>query len=129
MWIASKHGFYSIVLKEGGLHVRARKRGDMVNLCAAARIPFNKIIPTPYGDYTHRLILRSARDRRELWSAVWKALAESIDYPNFKAQINSTPHQRRKLPIYANFWAEMASMAFQGRPKKAKKDVGYVKQK
>lgn len=106
MWIASKHGFYSIVLKEGGLHVRARKRGDLVNLCAVAHITSNQIIATPDGDYAYRLIFKRPRHAKEI-ERIWMALADSVSYPNFKAIISATPHQREKLPAYADFWATM----------------------
>ena len=32
MWIASKYGFYSIIRKDDGFHVRGRLKGDLKNL-------------------------------------------------------------------------------------------------
>ena len=120
MWIASKHGFYSIVLKDDGLHVRARNRGDLVNLCAAARFPFNQIMATPCGDYTYRLILKRPRHAKEI-ERMWAALANSIDYPNFKEAVGQRADQRGRLQVYAEFWATMAFDAFAEPNKRTKR--------
>ena len=101
MWIASKLGFYSIVQKGGTFHVRARARKDLLNLVAATSSDLGpgQISESPEADYRWRIVL-PAEDMKP----VWDALAASVDYPNFKSQIASTPDQRDKLPIYHEIW-------------------------
>ena len=40
MWIASKYGFFSIVKKKEGFHVRGRSLKDLKNLKKAASIDY-----------------------------------------------------------------------------------------
>lgn len=101
MWIASKHGFYSIVRKNDLFHVRARARKDLLKLTAATdgALDAGMISESPHADYRWRLVLSAAE-----MEFVWAALAESVDYPNFNSQIAATPGQRDKLPIYHEVW-------------------------
>lgn len=101
MWIASKHGFYSIVQKGGSFHVRARARKDLLNLMGATHGELGPglISESPHADYRWRVVLPAGD-----MEPVWAALAESVDYPNFKSEIAADPDQRDKLPIYHEIW-------------------------
>ena len=120
MWLMTRHGFYSIVQKDDGIHIRAREREDLERLIAAlkarntmatgddyqillidARLQEPQILETPTNDYRWRVIIQPGT-----LGQVMAILGESIDYPNFKAQINSDPTQRRK-PYHA-VWEVMA---------------------
>lgn len=102
MWIASKLGFYSIVRKEGGIHIRARVKRDLENLVAAAKLQRVEILEWKHADYRWRIRVNAAQ-----LTDVYLALMESVDYPNFKSEIAATPDQRAKLGAYHTFWGEM----------------------
>lgn len=102
MWIASKHGFFSIVRKEDVFHVRARGKGDLDNLRNAAGLAEQVQESYPGSDYPWRLIVGS-----ESLGKVFEALEATIDYGNFKGMIGATPDQRDKLDAYHRIWAEM----------------------
>ena len=91
MWLVTKLGFYSIVQKEDGFHVRAREKHDLENLVKAAGLTDAKIIETPSADYACRIIASKA----EVLQAM-AALGEGIDYDNFKNKIHATPDQAHK---------------------------------
>lgn len=120
MWLMTKHGFYSIVQKPDGIHIRAREREDLERLKNAwdrecvnpshvfymnrhnmlpGDIP--QILETPLNDYRWRVIIQSSA-----LGQVMTLLGESITYPNFKAQIDSDPAQRRKP--YHKVWSLLA---------------------
>jgi hypothetical protein len=106
MWIASKFGWFSIVQKTDGWHVRARVRGDLENLIRAADICKRWIIiETPHADYRYRFVVGKVGIRR-----VFDALCRSVDYPNFKSQISATDDQRDKLYEYGQIWKMMAQL-------------------
>ena len=83
MWLFTKYGFFSAVLKLDGsglLKVRARARGDLVNLLAffpAQDQP--EILISPDRDYPYRVITDQTT-----WADVVHALAMDLDYNNFK---------------------------------------------
>jgi hypothetical protein len=105
MWLATKHGFFSIVQKNRGeFHVRARVHEDLVALRLAARVKV-EIEIYPSADYRYRLIV----NHRQL-AHIFAALENSIDYPNFKSEIAATPGQREKLPAYHEIWHTMAGL-------------------
>ncbi|MFO1461230.1 MAG: hypothetical protein U1G08_17740 [Verrucomicrobiota bacterium] len=99
MWIASSIGFFSIVTKDGNLHVRARARRDLINLLAIPGIPQAKIETWPAADYRWRIRLDPGAA-----GAVLGALAGTVDYPNFKSEVARRPDQRAKLPAYHRLW-------------------------
>lgn len=112
MWLMTKHGFYSIVQKPDGIHIRAREREDLERLrdLLDAELPGQvwgggprvlDIVETPGHDYRFRFITN--RDRFE---QVMVCLSQTCNYPNFKAQIDSDPSQRRK-PYHA-VWSLLA---------------------
>lgn len=121
MWLMTKHGFYSIVQKADGYHIRAREREDLLLLldglaCEAVDVVEDGkvigiregrhdrefgIIETPDHDYRYRIIVGRARLEQVM---AW--LARTCDYPNFKAQIDSDPAQKRKP--YHEIWGILA---------------------
>ena len=100
MWVFSQEGFYSIVRKGEGFHVRARRRQDLVNVGLTATKSFAG------SDYPWRAILAS---REELMSLM-NTLGESVDYPNFKGRISARPDQCDRAGAYHKIWAKMAEM-------------------
>lgn len=105
MWIASKLGFYSIVQKTAGeWHVRARLRADLVNLVETVyREPAaaaESIEEWPAADYRWRLIVTDAAEL----AGIFAALGDTVDYPNFKAEVARRPDQTDKLPAYHALW-------------------------
>lgn len=112
MWIASTAGFFSIVRKidhargdsRRPYQIRARDRRDLVALqklvSEIRRVP---ILETPEADYRWRLIVS---DSQIGW--VFARLAETIEYPNFKATIQNTPVQSEKIGLYNQVWDIMA---------------------
>jgi hypothetical protein len=105
MWLATKHGFYSIVQKAPGeFHVRARVRKDLENLLTLVDRAL-EIQDWPSADYRYRIIV-AQRDLSEIMAV----LALSLDYPNFKNQIARLPDQRIKLDAFHEIWAILANM-------------------
>lgn len=100
MWLATKHGFFSIVQKSPGeYHVRARIRGDLENLIGLVNMD-PQIHCWPGADYRYRMIVGES----EL-SRIMANLALSLDYPNFKSQIARTPDQQAKLESFHQIWS------------------------
>lgn len=114
MWIASKLGFYSIVQKTAGeWHVRARLRADLVNLVAVVYTDPATVDASieewPDADYRWRLIVRDGAEM----AAIFGALLNSVDYPNFKAEVARQPDQAAKLPAYHALWAGLHTLQHQ----------------
>ena len=104
MWIASKFGFFSIVCKgEDQFHVRARVRTDLENLLVAVDLD-EKIHESDLSDYKYRLVVGHDAVRK-----ITSALAETLDYPNFKNKIAETSSQVTKLDAYHEIWEVMYS--------------------
>jgi hypothetical protein len=102
MWIASKFGFFSIVRKgEDQFHVRARVRTDLENLLVAADLD-EKIHESDLSDYKYRLVVGHDAVRK-----IQLSMSETLDYPNFKNQIEVTPSQEHKLGAYHQIWEIM----------------------
>ena len=102
MWLMTKHGFYSIVRKKAGeYHVRSRERRDLDNLVKGVPLPDAKVVETPDADYACRII---ADEKMVL--AVLDFLGRTLDYANFKAEVDATPDQRHKP--YHEVWGVMA---------------------
>jgi hypothetical protein len=101
MWLATKHGFFSIVRKGDAFHVRARIRKDLLSLVEATGGSFGaeRISESPSADYRWRIVA-SAQEMQVMWAA----LSSSVDYPNFKSEIAAEPGQRDKLSIYHEIW-------------------------
>jgi len=102
MWIATQHGFYSIVQKPAGhFHVRTRCETDLANLISLTGIEA-LMQHTTGGDYAWRIVVG-----QEEVNSIMAAFAASIDYPNFKDRIHDTPDQRDKLPAYSHLWSHL----------------------
>jgi hypothetical protein len=105
MWLATKHGFYSIVEKAPtNFHIRARVRQDLENLRNLIGGDW-EILEWPLADYRYRVIV----DRKG-FVEVMGALALSLDYPNFKSEIAATPDQRAKLHAFHQVWALLSDL-------------------
>ncbi|MDG1302341.1 MAG: hypothetical protein P8R37_12230 [Opitutae bacterium] len=103
MWLATKHGFYSIIQKEQGVYyVRARVRQDLENLLEASGLT-SEVLAWPTADYRYRIIIGS----EELLRVV-VALTATLDYSNFKGCVAQQPDQRDKLGAYHEIWATMS---------------------
>jgi hypothetical protein len=102
MWLATQHGFYSIVQKPPGqFHVRARVKQDLDNLIALAGMD-TKLYHTPDGDYAWRIVVGQSEVDQ-----IMAVLSRSIEYSNFKSRIHELEGQRDKLPAYSNLWGKM----------------------
>lgn len=100
MWIASKHGFISIVAHRENpeLYIfRAREKDDLSSLFDAHRIQ-----ATPEADYAYRVFVPQTQAL-----AVMEALMKGVDYPNFKSSIAQNPSQNHKLDAYHKIWGIM----------------------
>jgi hypothetical protein len=106
MWIASKFGWFSIVRKDDGFHVRARVREDLRALMEACGLSGEVELREWDGsDYRYRIIIdKVALDR------VMATLADELDYPNFKGVIGGLPGQRDKLHAYHAIWETMSKL-------------------
>src|SRR5882762_95483 len=97
MWIFSQDGFYSIVQKGEGFHVRTRLKQDLVNVGLVATKSYAG------SDYPWRAILANQVELQKLMGK----LGSSIDYPNFKAHVSERPDQKHRVPAYHQIWAIM----------------------
>ena len=105
MWLATKHGFFSIVQKSPGeYHVRARIRGDLENLIVLVNMDL-QIHCWPSADYRYRIIVGDSE-----FSLIMANLALSLDYHNFKTKIAHTPDQQAKLESFHEIWAIIARL-------------------
>lgn len=107
MWIASKHGWFSIVRKGQSYHVRARQRRDLMALSEACWWPgisAGEGPPVrrsyPGSDYPWRMIINAPELR-----LIMGVLAAGVDYENFKGMIHDRPSQAAKASGYGRMWA------------------------
>jgi len=105
MWLATQHGFYSIVQKDADLYfVRARIRQDLENLLEI--LDFDaEILVWPTADYRYRIQVDF-----EGFLEIMVQLAGQLDYPNFKGRIYECEDQSSKLGPYHRIWELMADM-------------------
>lgn len=118
MWLFTKYGFFSIVKKTDGFHIRARKRGDLEALREEFRQDRDFVLPpiaeTKGNDYAYRIVISS----ETLLPLIFNNLARSIDYSNFKGKISATPDQRDKLSPLHQIWEIMSEyQTYQERDK------------
>ena len=103
MWLATKHGFYSIIQKEQGVYyVRSRIRKDLENLLQACGLD-HEVNSWPTADYRYRIIVGP----EDLLKVV-VALTATLDYSNFKGCVAQQDDQRDKLGAYHEIWSVMA---------------------
>lgn len=113
MWIASKFGFFSIVKKDGGWHIRARNVEDLKLLQDQLSLP--AITHTPEADYCARIFVADDNSGKDTMAALMAVFGESIDYPNFKNAIAESPIQRDKLHSYHAVWSVMYDYQIRSR--------------
>lgn len=107
MWMFTKYGFFSIVLDSQNLSLAAI-RGRAVKDLEALKKAFPALLQdaeiklTPERDYYCRLTI----DRTQL-PELYAAMAEAIDYPDFKTELKRTHAQDDKLPLLNNLWGTM----------------------
>lgn len=105
MWLITTQGFYSAVAHHDDpsrLVVRARAREDLEAL--SAQIPGLEIIEGAGTDYRWRVIVT-----RDEWVAACAALAESIDYGNFKDAVDERQGGFRH-DVYARVWSVLHAL-------------------
>ena len=110
MWLCTQHGFFSVSLKsEDEIHVRARMKADLENLRLVMAVKMDPAAAdwiihrsAPRADYRWRIVI----DRQQLCELL-VALAEDLDYSNFKGTIHATPHQAEKSRAYSNLWHDL----------------------
>lgn len=109
MWLATQHGFFSIVQKEEDLFfVRARVRNDLENIVKLLGSDL-EIHEWPTADYRYRVMI----DLERLLELMVR-LTTKIDYPNFKARIYEREEQSHKLAAYHRIWETMHSLQHKG---------------
>ena len=105
MWLATQHGFYSIVRKKSDLYfVRARVRQDLENLMQLVEVDA-EIHEWPQADYRYRIMVDL-----ETLLEIMVHLSTSLDYPNFKGRIYEREEQSHKLRAYHKMWSVMADL-------------------
>lgn len=117
MWIFTQHGFFSATRSlqdPDKFQVRARLRADLESLLALmqSRAGWDtiEILETTHSDYRYRVLLTPAQ-----FNEVLLAVAEKIDYSNFKSRIGQTAGQKSKLGALHQIWEIM--MNFQRKEK------------
>lgn len=103
MWICSKHGFYSVVRKEGGFHVRGRKKQDVLNAAKLIGAKANRVASSPQADYAWRIVVTA--DELQM---LMQAFASTLDYDNFKNHILFSDDQEDKHETYGKIWHLMS---------------------
>jgi hypothetical protein len=98
MWMFTQLGFFSIVKKPDGYHVRAQQEQDLVNLGLAP------VESYPGSDYPWRTIVKAQAD----WEDIMRVLTASVDYPNFKGRIAQKADQKHSSHRYHAIWALIA---------------------
>ena len=104
MWIASKYGFYSIIQKDDGFHVRGRLKQDLENLKKHSGLDC-EVLKWDTADYRYRMIVPADKI-----AGVFTVLLDSIDYSNFKSMVGKTEGQREKLGAYHEVWGIMEAL-------------------
>ncbi len=104
MWLCTSLGFFSIVQKDADTHhIRARCQADLEALAGRVGQVFNlpsevhlePVASYPGSDYPWRILCPSSA-----LPQVFRVLAESIDYDNFKSATATSPSQKNKLCAY-----------------------------
>ena len=110
MWLATQHGYFSIVRKHGepGLTVRARVAGDLDALREHFLPELSPTIAGAGTDYPFRGTCSAAA-----FAAAMASLAEDIDYANFKQRVGQVQGAGRS-GIYGQAWAVFRKLEGQG---------------
>lgn len=118
MWICSKMGFFSIVAhKEEKDQFLIRWRFE--EECDVVRYLLPRVVvqETPKADYAFRCTV--TRERMQRFVA---ALADGIDYPNFKNEA-ARWGQDKKLPAYHELWHSMRGAQLREAMERARGDL------
>ena len=106
MWLFTRHGFFSVVQDkrdERLVHARARIKDDLEQLRAFARkvlmVELPEVIATADADYAYRCVIE-----KPLWQKIATALADNIDYTNFKSEVHGEPDRDN---AYLKVWSAM----------------------
>ena len=105
MWLLTTRGFYSVVLNREDpdlVLVRARLEDDLLALRDLA--PGIEPWYDPDADYPWRAELP-----HDEWTSVAAALADEIDYGNFKDEITELQGRRRAY-VYAGVWETLREL-------------------
>jgi len=108
MWLATQHGFFSIVRKDVDLFfIRARVRNDLENLIRLADLDGEQAVihVWPNADYRYRLMVDL-----EALLEIAVQMAAAVDYPNFKARVFEREDQTDKLGPYHRIWEIMTDL-------------------
>jgi hypothetical protein len=129
MWVACKFGFFSIVQKDGGWHVRARNPQDLQLLQNAVGGEFatEKIHLTAEADYCSRIFIKDDANGigRAAFDRMMDVVGASVDYGNFKDSIADNPTQEDKMHAYHRVWATM--LEYQLDSQAAAKNASHAK--
>lgn len=140
MWIASKHGWFSIVNKStkgadtmvematvASIKIRARSRRDLDKLISFAKAKDPRRAQT-FGldqieieDTTSKDYCCQASVTAIQLSAIMEHIALDVDYPNFKEMIGDTPDQADKQSYYHDIWGIM----FRYQMSQMDEDLGF----
>lgn len=128
MWIFTQYGFFSVVCAREGngsmsqpvdcdrMMVRARAKKHLV----ALRKRFNQqladlpILETDNSEYRYRVFIS-----KTVWSTIQSALAEEIDYDNFKSAVGKAGSDSDYLESLHNVWSVMYRLQFGTRRKES----------
>lgn len=110
MWIYTIYGFFSVTqttLDPEAIQIRARAKNHLLNLKNACKpLAKAKITASDVNDYRFRMIVS-----RPVWEAVGDQLTRSLDYSNFKGEVQRAGFARDMLDELHRIWSIM--FAFQ----------------
>ena len=109
MWIFTTQGFYSVVQhvdRPEQVIVRCRTREDLEAL--GEQIPSLEPFEDAGADYRYRAVV----DRSD-WVAALSALAEQLDYPNFKNEVANRQGYERSA-LYGHLWSALRPLQPRG---------------
>ena len=108
MWALTLHGFFSVVQKSwdkdtDNVEVRCRNALDLERFLKNMNLE-NEIIKTPKADYPFRIVTT-----RQIWGKYLAKMAESINYHNFKHQVEIQDGSERAA-IYLRVWSDLLKL-------------------
>jgi len=105
MWLATQHGFYSIIQKERDLYfIGACVRKDLENLKELVGLD-TEVLTRDTVDYCYRIIADT-----ETLMTILGTLSIAVDYSNFKGRISERADQSSKLGRYHRICEIMADL-------------------
>ena len=121
MWLFARTGFYSVVQKPGqtALTVRARARVDLDRLRDRYLPQLGDTIKGGGTDYPFRAMVK----RDDLASAM-SAIAEDLDYSNFKNMVAVELGEPR-ADTYSDVWSTLLNLTAEKAPKPTTRKMSY----